>query len=128
MPIHLVMASDCSPRMAIRHVPSRTRLISVRLALTFQFLSLCLSLVLPVHAVQNWVISVLMANRRCSAIPRPEPLPADGLKMTRKPPVSIPRSVCVKEHQHEDCIYWFRQHGRFHGAKSAQVRSSGFWL
>src|SRR5690606_727924 len=128
MPIRLVMALDCLPKMAIRHVPSRTRLISVRWALTFQFLYLYLSSVLPVHAVQNWVISVLMANRRFSSIPRPKPLPAAGLKMTRKPLVSIPQSVCVKEHQHEDCIYRFRQHGRFHGAKPAQVGSSSFWL
>src|SRR5690606_20571315 len=128
MPIHLVTALDSLPKMAIRHAHSSTRLILVRSVLTFQFLYLCLSSVLLVHAVQNWVISVLMANRRCSSIPRPKPLPVAGLKMTRKPLVSIPQSVCVKEHQHEDCIYRFRQHGRLHGAKLAQVRSSGFWL
>src|SRR5690606_6702740 len=128
MPIHSVTVLDCLPKMAIRRASSRTRLILVRSVLTFQFLSLCRSSALPVHAVQNWVIWVLMANRRCSSIPRPKPLPVAGLKMIRKPQVSILPSACAKEHPYEDCIYWFGQHGRLDGAEPAQIGTSGFWV
>src|SRR5690606_22123159 len=128
MPIHSVTALDCLPKMAIRRASSRTRLILVRSVLTFQFLYLCRSSALPVRVVQNWGIWVLMANRQYSSIPRPKPLPAAGLKMIMKPQVSIPRLACAKEHQHEDCIYWFGQHGWLDGAEPAQGRASGFWL
>src|SRR5690606_15042720 len=128
MPIHSVTALDSLPKMAILHAHSSTRLISVRSVLTFQFLYLCRSSALPVRVVQNWGAEVLMASSKCGPIPRPKPLPAAGLKMIRKPQVSIPRLACAKEHQHEDCIYWFGQHGWLDGAEPAQGRASGFWL